>query len=587
MSTKNKTQKTGKGAIKTVLRFMRPYTPLLVLALLCSAVQIAATLLAPVVIGKAVDYIIGENNVDLSMVLHYAYILIGLIAVVMVFQWLSALCTNQAANATVRDLRAAAFGKLNRVPLSYIDGHSHGDLLSRVVSDTDLISDGLIQGFTQLFSGVVTVAGTIVFMLRLNLSVTLVVVLITPVSIAVAYLIARATHNMFKLQQAKRGELSGLSEEALSGMQVIKAFGREDAVIKDFERTDEELRKVGVKAMFYSALTNPGTRFVNGIVYAAVAVVGALMVIRSGSAGFTVGILSAFLTYANQYTKPFNEITGVITELQTASAAAGRVQELLCEREEPSDEGLPALAHCDGSLRLRNVDFSYDPARPLLQDLNLDVSPGSRVAIVGPTGCGKTTLINLLMRFYDPQKGEILLSGTPVTQITRDSLRGSFGMVLQDSWIFRGTVAENIAYGKPDATQEEIEDAAKRAHIHSFIQKLQNGYNTIIDDEGSSISQGEKQLLCIARILLTHPPMLILDEATSNIDTRTEQKIQSAFAAMMKGRTSFVIAHRLSTIADADRILVMRDGNVIEQGTHEKLLAQGGFYADLYNSQFV
>ncbi len=578
-------KRKNKGSVGLVLRFMRPYYPLILLALACSILQIAATLLAPVVIGKAVDYIIGENNVDLERVLHYACILLGLIAVVMVFQWLGSLCTNKAAMNTVRDLRSAAFNKLNRVPLSYIDGHPHGDLLSRVVNDTDLISDGLIQGFTQLFSGIVTIAGTIGFMLYYNLTMTLVVVLITPASICVAYFIARATHNMFRLQQSKRGELSGMSEEILSGMTVVKAFSREQAAEKAFDGVNEDLRKVGVKAMFYSSLTNPGTRFVNGIVYAAVAVIGALLVIKNPAA-FTVGTLSCFLSYANQYTKPFNEITGVITELQTASAAAGRVKELLEEREEPSDDGLPALAYCDGSLAVEHVDFAYDPARPLLQDLNLSVLPGSRVAIVGPTGCGKTTLINLLMRFYDPQRGRILLSETPVTEITRASLRGAYGMVLQDSWIFRGTVAENIAYGKPDATREEIVDAAKRAHIHSFIEKLKDGYDTVIDDEGSSISQGEKQLLCIARIMLTQPPMLILDEATSNIDTRTEAKIQSAFAAMMKGRTSFVIAHRLSTIVDADLILVMRDGNVVEKGTHAQLLAADGFYAELYNSQF-
>ena len=587
MSAKKTKTKTPKGSIRLVLSYMRPYFPLILLALLFSVIQIAATLLAPVVIGKAVDYIIGENNVDFEKILHYSFILMGLIALVMVFQWLGSLCTNKAAMNTVRDLRCAAFNKLNRVPLSYIDNRSHGDMLSRVVNDTDLIADGLIQGFTQLFSGIVTVAGTIVFMLKLNLSVTLVVVLITPVSICVAYLIARATHNMFKLQQTKRGELSGLSEEALSGVKEIKAFGREKISEAEFNGVNEDLRKVGVKAMFYSALTNPGTRFVNAIVYAAVAVVGALMVIKSGNVGFTVGILSAFLAYANQYTKPFNEITGVVTELQTASAAAGRVKELLDETEEPSDDGLPALSYCDGSLEIEHVNFAYVPDRPLIQDLNLSVLPGRRVAIVGPTGCGKTTLINLLMRFYDPQSGRILLSDTPVTEITRNSLRGSYGMVLQDSWIFRGTVAENIAYGKPNATREEIEDAAKRAHIHSFIQKLKNGYDTVIDDEGSSISQGEKQLLCIARIMLTQPPMLILDEATSNIDTRTEHKIQSAFAAMMKGRTSFVIAHRLSTIIDADVILVMRDGNVIEQGTHAELIEKGGFYSQLYNSQFI
>ena len=585
-NSKSEKPAVQKGAIRLVMRYMHRYMPLIVVALIFSAVQITATLFAPVVVGKAIDYILGENNVDFEKIMFYAFILMGLIAAVMIFQWLASLCTNKAAMNTVRDLRCAAFNKLNRVPLSYVDTKSHGDLLSRVVNDTDLISDGLIQGFTQLFTGVVTIIGTIIFMIQRNVTVTLVVVLITPVSICVAYFIARATHNMFRRQQTMRGTLSGLSEEALSGVKVIKAFNREKQAEKEFDEVNEELRKVGIKAMFYSALTNPGTRFVNGIVYAAVAVVGALMVIDGGDSAFTVGMLSCFLSYANQYTKPFNEITGVVTELQTASAAAGRVKELLEEKEEPCDDGLPDLTYCDGSLEIEQVDFAYDPSRPLIRDLNLSVLPGKRVAIVGPTGCGKTTLINLLMRFYDPQNGRILLSNTPVTEITRASLRGAYGMVLQESWIFRGTVAENIAYGKPDASREEIIDAAKRAHIHSFIEKLENGYDTVIDDEGSSISQGEKQLLCIARIMLTQPPMLILDEATSNIDTRTEQKIQSAFAAMMKGRTSFVIAHRLSTIVDADMILVMRDGNVIEQGTHAELLKRGGFYSELYNSQF-
>lgn len=585
-NSKSEKPAVQKGAIRLVMRYMHRYMPLIVVALIFSAVQITATLFAPVVVGKAIDYILGENNVNFEKIMFYAFILMGLIAAVMIFQWLASLCTNKAAMNTVRDLRCAAFNKLNRVPLSYVDTKSHGDLLSRVVNDTDLISDGLIQGFTQLFTGVVTIIGTIIFMIQRNVTVTLVVVLITPVSICVAYFIARATHNMFRRQQTMRGTLSGLSEEALSGVKVIKAFNREKQAEKEFDEVNEELRKVGIKAMFYSALTNPGTRFVNGIVYAAVAVVGALMVIDGGNSAFTVGMLSCFLSYANQYTKPFNEITGVVTELQTASAAAGRVKELLEEKEEPCDDGLPDLTYCDGSLEIEQVDFAYDPSRPLIRDLNLSVLPGKRVAIVGPTGCGKTTLINLLMRFYDPQNGRILLSNTPVTEITRASLRGAYGMVLQESWIFRGTVAENIAYGKPDASREEIIDAAKRAHIHSFIEKLENGYDTVIDDEGSSISQGEKQLLCIARIMLTQPPMLILDEATSNIDTRTEQKIQSAFAAMMKGRTSFVIAHRLSTIVDADMILVMRDGNVIEQGTHAELLKRGGFYSELYNSQF-
>ena len=579
-----KAKKANKGAIKLVLAYMKPYRALLLLALLFSTVQIAATLYAPVVIGNAVDYIIGAGTVDFDRVLHSAYILLGCIAVVAVFQWLTALCTNTVAHNTVRDLRSAAFNKLNRVPLETIDSTAHGDLLARVSADADLISDGLIQGFTKLFSGVVTVVGTIVFMLRLNLTVTLVVVLITPLSICVAYFIARATHSLFRRQQEMRGDMSGLAEELISGNKIIKAFGREQHAEREFDALNEELNTVGVKAMFSSALTNPCTRFVNAIVYAAVAVVGALIAIKNPAA-LSVGGLSCFLSYAHQYTKPFNEITGVITELQTATAAAARVRELLVSREEPKDDGLPSLSYCDGSLDIRRVNFSYDPARPLIEDLSLSVKPGSRVAIVGPTGCGKTTLINLLMRFYDPQSGKILLSNTPIDEITRDSLRAAYGMVLQESWLFRGTVAENIAYGKPNATREEIIEAAKRAHVHGFIEKLPQGYDTLLG-AGTEISQGEQQLLCIARIMLTQPPMLILDEATSNIDTRTERKIQSAFAAMMKGRTSFIIAHRLSTIIDADLILVMKDGNVIEQGTHTDLLQKGGFYATLYNAQF-
>ncbi|MDE7394937.1 MAG: ABC transporter ATP-binding protein/permease, partial [Clostridiales bacterium] len=491
------TKAKNKGALKLVLSYMKPYWALLVLALIFSTVQIAATLYAPIVIGNAIDYIIGADNVNLERVLHNAFILLICIAVVMIFQWLTSLCTNKAAHATVRDLRCAAFNKLNRVPLETIDSNAHGDLLSRVVNDTDLISDGLIQGFTKLFSGVVTVVGTLLFMLRLNLTVTLVVVLVTPLSILVAYFIAHAIHNLFHTQQVKRGEMSGLAEELLSGNKIIKAFGRERHVEKQFDELNEELNTVGVKAMFSSALTNPCTRFINGIVYAAVAIVGALIVIKNPAA-LSVGDLSCFLSYAHQYTKPFNEITSVITELQTATAAASRVRELLISREEPADAGLPALTYCDGSLDIEHVNFCYDPARPLIEGLNLHVQPGSRVAIVGPTGCGKTTLINLLMRFYDPQSGKILLSNTPINEITRDSLRGAYGMVLQESWLFNGTVAENIAYGKPDATREEIIDAAKRAHVHGFIEKLQNGYDTVLG-QGVEISQGEQQLLCIAR----------------------------------------------------------------------------------------
>lgn len=579
-------KRKDKGAVGRVLHYARPYLWLLALALLFAVIQITATLLAPVIVGKAIDCMLGKGAVAFTRIFTYVIYLLLTIAAAALFQWLGTLCTNKLAYYTIRDLRNAAFTKLNRVPLSYIDTHAHGDVMSRVVSDTDQISDGLIQGFTQLFSGVVTVAGTVVFMLLINLTVSLVVILVTPLSIAVAWLIARATHKMFQRQSDKRGEMGGLVEEMLSGQKVIKAFSYESRAEAAFDSLNADLKTCGIKAMFYSSLTNPSTRFVNGIVYAAVAVTGALIVIGNPAA-LSVGLLSTFLSYANQYTKPFNEITGVVTELQTATAAARRVFALLDEPEEPADDGLPALTYCDGCVDLCDVSFSYVPQRPLIQHLMLNVLPGQRVAIVGPTGCGKTTLINLLMRFYDVCGGEIRVSEQPVGSITRASLRACYGMVLQETWLFCGTIRENIAYGKRDATDEEIVAAAKQAHIHSFIERLPQGYDTVLDEDGGGISQGQKQLLCIARILLTQPPMLILDEATSSIDTRTEQKIQSAFARMMKGRTSFIIAHRLSTIKDADVILVMRDGNIVEKGTHDSLLAQGGFYAALYNSQFA
>lgn len=585
-TTASVTVKKNKAhVIARILSFSKAHMWLLVLALICSTAQIIATLFAPVIIGKAIDCMVGKGNVDFAMILRYALILLGLIVTAMTFQWLSTLCTSTVSHRTVRDMREAAFNKLNRVPLSYIDSVPHGDIMSRVGVDTDLISDGLIQGFTQLFSGIVTVVGTLIFMLTVNKTVTLVVVLVTPLSIVAAYLLARATHKMFRRQADKRGEISGLSEEMLDGQRVVTAFNYQQQAEERFDKINLELKDCSTKAMFYSSITNPTTRLVNGIVYAAVALVGAIIVIRD-PASLSIGLLSCFLAYANQYTKPFNEITGVVTELQTATGAARRVFELIDEKEEPSDDGLPVMDYCDGSIELCNIKFGYSPDKVLISDLSLSVLPGQRVAIVGPTGCGKTTLINLLMRFYDPLSGTITVSETPSTSVTRDSYRDKFGMVLQDSWLFSGTVRDNIAYAKRDATQEEIEDAAKRAHIHGFISRLPNGYDTLVDEEGSGISQGQKQLLCIARIMLATPPMLILDEATSSIDTRTEQRIQSAFALMMRGRTSFIIAHRLSTIRDADMILVMRDGNVIEKGTHDELIAQGGFYRDLYNSQF-
>ena len=585
-----KTEKTDFSAIKKLLRYARPYIPAIVGSLFCSIVQIAATLYAPVVIGNTVDYIIGENNVNFEIIFKNAGILGGLVAAVMIFQYLSALLINFASYRTIRDLRRYAFDKLNSVPLSYVDSHSHGDLMSRVGNDVDQISDGLIQGFSQLFSGIVTIIGTLAFMLTYNWLVAVVVVLLTPISLFVAYFIAKGCHNMFAMQAKKRGELSGLVNEMLINQRIVKLFGYEKRAEERFAVINSDLKVWGQNAAFYSAMVNPCTRFVNNVVYVAVCVLGAYLVIRGnglfGMGTFTVGALSCCLSYANQYTKPFNEITGVVTELQTAAAAATRVFDLLEAEDQPSDKGLPELTDANGNIEIEDVYFSYVKSNPLIQGFSLSVKSGQRIAIVGPTGCGKTTLINLLMRFYDADNGKITVEGKDITEITRRSLRLSYGMVLQDTWLKKGTVKENIAYGKPDATDEEIIEAAKKAHIHSFISRLEKGYDTVLGDDGGNISQGQKQLLCIARVMLTHPPMLILDEATSSIDTRTEIKIQQAFEALMKNKTSFIVAHRLSTIKNADFILVMNKGNVIEKGTHEELLKKGGFYANLYNSQF-
>ncbi len=591
-SVKNakKTEKTDFSSIKKLLKYARPYIPAIVGSLLCSIVQIAATLYAPVIIGDTVDYIIGENNVNFEIIFKNAGILGGLIAAVMIFQYLSALLINFASYRTIRDLRRYAFDKLNSVPLSYVDSHSHGDLMSRVGNDVDQISDGLIQGFSQLFSGIVTIIGTLAFMLTYNWLVAVVVVLLTPISLFVAYFIAKGCHNMFAMQAQKRGELSGLVNEMLINQRIVKLFGYEKRAEERFAVINSDLKVWGQNAAFYSAMVNPCTRFVNNVVYVAVCVLGAYLVIRGnglfGMGTFTVGALSCCLSYANQYTKPFNEITGVVTELQTAAAAATRVFDLLEAEDQPSDKDLPDLTDADGNIEIDDVYFSYVKSNPLIQGFSLSVKSGQRIAIVGPTGCGKTTLINLLMRFYDADSGKITVEDKDITEITRRSLRLSYGMVLQDTWLKKGTVKENIAYGKPDATDEEIIEAAKKAHIHSFISRLEKGYDTVLGDDGGNISQGQKQLLCIARVMLTHPPMLILDEATSSIDTRTEIKIQQAFEALMKNKTSFIVAHRLSTIKNADLILVMNKGNVIEKGTHEELLAKGGFYANLYNSQF-
>lgn len=582
--------KTDFAAIKKLLKYARPYVPVIILALVLSALQIAATLLAPVVIGKTVDYIIGENNVDFGVILKNAGILTGLIACVLVFQYLASLCINFASFRTIRDLRSSAYAKLNDVPLSYVDSNSHGDIMSRVGNDVDQISDGLIQGFSQLFNGIVTIIGTLAFMLWYNWLIALVVVCLTPLSLFVAYFIAKGCHNMFAMQAKKRGELSGLVTEMLSNQRVVKLFGYEKRAEDRFATINGDLKVWGQNAAFYSAMVNPCTRFVNNVIYVVVCVLGVYLVIKGGVVpgigALSVGALSCVLSYATQYTKPFNEITGVVTELQGATAAASRVFDLLEAQNQSSDERFEDLTDAHGNINIDDVYFSYVQDKPLIQGFSLNVKSGQRVAIVGPTGCGKTTLINLLMRFYDPDSGKIEVEGKDITEMTRKSLRLSYGMVLQDTWLKKGTVRENIAYGNPSATDEEIIEAAKAAHIHNFVTHLENGYDTVLDDDGGNISQGQKQLLCIARVMLTHPPMLILDEATSSIDTRTEIKIQQAFEKLMQNKTSFIVAHRLSTIKNADVILVMNKGNVIEKGTHEELLEKGGFYANLYNSQF-
>ena len=573
--------RTDFAAIKKLLKYARPYVPVIILALVLSALQIAATLLAPVVIGKTVDYIIAENNVDFGVILKNAGILAGLIACVLVFQYLASLCINFASFRTIRDLRSSAYAKLNDVPLSYVDSNSHGDIMSRVGNDVDQISDGLIQGFSQLFNGIVTIIGTLAFMLWYNWLIALVVVCLTPLSLFVAYFIAKGCHNMFAMQAKKRGELSGLVTEMLSNQRVVKLFGYEKRAEDRFATINGDLKVWGQNAAFYSAMVNPCTRFVNNVIYVVVCVLGVYLVIKGGVVpgigALSVGALSCVLSYATQYTKPFNEITGVVTELQGATAAASRVFDLLEAQNQSSDERFEDLTDAHGNINIDDVYFSYVQDKPLIQGFSLNVKSGQRVAIVGPTGCGKTTLINLLMRFYDPDSGKIEVEGKDITEVTRKSLRLSYGMVLQDTWLKKGTVRENIAYGNPSATDEEIIEAAKAAHIHNFVTHLENGYDTVLDDDGGNISQGQKQLLCIARVMLTHPPMLILDEATSSIDTRTEIKIQQAFEKLMQNKTSFIVAHRLSTIKNADVILVMNKGNVIEKG---------GFYANLYNSQF-
>lgn len=572
------------SAISRLLQFVRPHLHMLLLALVCAVGSVSLTLYAPVLIGRAVDLIVGPGDVDLAGVASLLALLAAVVAASAALQWLMSLCTNHITYSAVKDLRVRLFAKLETVPLRYLDQSAHGDLISRMVSDVDLISDGLIQGFSQLFTGVITILGTLGFMLSINAPIALVVVLLTPLSLVVAALIARYASASFRRQGSIRGELGGFSEELISGMKTAKAFGYESRAQETFDEINARLYDAGFAAQFSSSITNPGTRFINNLVYAAVGLTGALAVLKGH---MSVGQLSSFLSYANQYTKPFNEISGVATELQSAIASARRVFAVLDEPDEvPDAPDALKLTACRGEVALENVAFSYTPDRPLIEGLTLMAEPGQRIAIVGPTGCGKTTLINLLMRFYDVKAGRITVDGVETRTVTRSSLRSLYGMVLQDTWLFSGTVAENIAYGKPDASREEITEAAKAARAHDFISRLPLGYDTHVGT-GGGLSQGQRQLLSIARAMLTRPPMLILDEATSSIDTRTELKVQAAFDAMMKGRTSFVVAHRLSTIREADCILVMRDGKIVEQGRHEALLAQGGFYADLYNSQFV
>lgn len=574
----------NRHVLKRLFGYLKPYAAFLVFALISAVVNVAMTLWAPVLIGQAVDLIVGTGNVAFAKILPILAALGVAIGLAVLFQWLMTLCTNQATYRTVRDLRVDVFNKLTEVPFRAIDGRPHGDLISRVVNDIDQISDGLLQGFSQLFTGIVTIVGTLLFMLSINVSIALVVILVTPLSFFVAAFIAKRSYNMFRKQAEVRGEIGGYVEEMIGNQKVVKAFGYEEKAQRKFEEINGRLYYFGVRSQFYSSMTNPCTRFVNAIVYAAVGIVGALTAIAGG---ISIGQLTSFLIYANQYTKPFNEISGVVTELQNAFASARRVFEILDEPEQtPDKRDAIVMTKSDGRVEMKDVSFSYTPDRKLIEGLNLVTKSGERVAIVGPTGSGKTTIINLLMRFYDVDKGEISIDGVDIRTITRNSMRSMYGMVLQETWLFAGSVRDNIAYGKPDATEDEIIAAAKAAHAHGFIMRLKDGYDTIIAEDGGNISQGQKQLLCIARVMLVEPPMLILDEATSSIDTRTEMQIQRAFEKLMEGRTSFVVAHRLSTIRESDCILVMRDGHIVEQGTHDELLARKGFYARLYNSQF-
>lgn len=578
-------KKNNKETMKRVLKYIRKYTPALVLSLLLAGLTVLLTLYIPILTGNAVDLIIGKGQVDMAGI----FAIMKKIAIAMIItavgQWIMNTCNNYITYHVIRDIRTDAFAKLEILPLKYLDAHAYGDIVSRVIADVDTFADGLLMGFTQLFTGALTILCTLGFMLVTNVPITLVVVCITPVSFLVAKFIATKTYSMFKEQSETRGEQTSLIEEMIDNQKIVNTFSRGEAVKSKFGEINGRLQKCSLKAIFFSSITNPATRFVNSLVYAGVGVFGALVAIKGG---ISVGRLSCFLSYANQYTKPFNEISGVVTELQNAFVCAGRIFELIDEEPQvPDAADARVLEEAQGNVDLKDVYFQYVPEKKLIQNFNLQVKPGQRVAIVGPTGCGKTTVINLLMRFYDVNSGSVKVDGTDIRDITRGSLRTNYGMVLQETWLRSGTIRDNICMGKPDATEEEITRAAKASHAHGFIKRLPKGYDTVITEDGGSLSQGQKQLLCITRVMLCLPPMLILDEATSSIDTRTEIKIQNAFATMMEGRTSFIVAHRLSTIQSADVILVMKDGNIIEQGNHETLLAQGGFYANLYNSQFA
>lgn len=581
---KDNKSSSGRTLKKVMLRIKR-YWVYLIISILMAVITVASSLYAPILVGNAIDYIIGPGDVDFigvrSVIMKFALVIVC----TAVSQWIMNICNNKIIYHVTRNIRDEAIEKIEHLPLSYIDSHSYGEVVSRVIADVDQFADGLLMGFTQFFTGVTTIVGTLLFMIMINVKITLVVVFITPVSFLVAGFIAKKTYSMFKLQSETRGEQTALIDEMIGGQKVVKAYNHEQETMDKFDEINERLQKYSLKAIFFSSITNPATRFVNSLVYAGVAVTGAISAINGG---ISVGQLATFLSYANQYTKPFNEISGVITELQNALACAARVFELIEEQPETADKpDAVVLDNADGSISLENVYFSYTKDKELITDFNLNVKPGQKIAIVGPTGCGKTTIINLLMRFYDVDSGSIKVSDVDIKDMTRHSLRAGFGMVLQDTWLRAGTIRDNIIMGKPDATEEEIIEAAKAAHAHSFIKRLPDGYDTVIGEDGGSLSQGQKQLLCITRVMLCRPPMLILDEATSSIDTRTELKIQNAFNKLMEGRTSFIVAHRLSTIQSADLILVMKDGHIIEQGNHRELLAKGGFYKNLYESQFA